>query len=422
MTHPTRRRGALLASFLAAVTAVAPAVGQDNVFQGKTVVMVVAYPPGGGYDAYGRLYAKHVAKHIAGGPTVIVRNMPGASGLVAANYLYNKAPKDGTNLAIFSSSATFAPLFGNTRAQFQTEKFTWIGVIDQTTSTCASWHTSGLTSFDDLLRKKPAIFGAAAATALNSEHPRAFNALLGTRIRVIHGYVGGTSILLAMQRGEVQAQCSLALSSLLSVRREDLEAKRLIPLIQTGLKRHPAIADVPNIYEFAKTAEERQIFAILFGRHAVGRPVIAPPGLAQDRTKTLRAAFDATIADPAFIAEANKQNLPLDSLNGAETEALVAQMLATPPAIVAKTLKLLEVGKVETVKLKVLDGTIAARDRRGIEVKGADGTAHKFRVSSRDSAVTIGGKEAEPGDLKAGLNCRFEHFGEGDIAAKIDCK
>jgi tripartite-type tricarboxylate transporter receptor subunit TctC len=390
-------------------------------FNGKTIAMIIAYPPGGGYDTYGRLYAKHVERHLPGAPKVIVRNMPGASGIIAANFLYNKAPKDGTSLAMFSSSAAFQPLLGNKRARFKTENFTWIGVIDQTTSTCAAWHTSGLKTFEDL-KVRPSVFGAAAATALNSTHPRAFNALFGTRIKVIHGYPGGTSILLAMQRGEVDAICSLSLSSLLSVRREDYEAGRLIPIVQTGLRKHPLIKNVPHIYDYAKTKEDRQIFGLLFGRHVIGRPVIAPPDLPAERTATLRVAFDKTVADPAFIADSKNQHVLLDPLSGKETDAIVREILSTPPEIIAKTLKMTEAGNIVKVKLKVLEGTIANKTKRRIEVKGGDGKSVKLRLSGRQTKVTIAGKKAKSKAVKAGMSCRVEHLGEGNYAVKLDCK
>ncbi len=411
-----------LAAALGTGAAGTPALADEAAFfTGKTVAMVVAYPPGGGYDTYGRLFARHVEKHLPGGPKVIVRNMPGASGIVAANHLYNKAPKDGTVLAIFSSSAAFQPLFGNKRARFATEKFTWVGVIDQTTSTCAAWHTSGLRTFEDL-KKRPTIFGAAAATALNSTHPRAFNALFGTRIQVIHGYPGGTSILLAMQRGEVDAICSLSLSSLVSVRREDYEAGRLIPIVQTGLRKHPLIKNVPHIYDYAKTKEDRQIFGLLFGRHVIGRPVIAPPALPAARTATLRAAFDKTMADPAFMADAKAQHVLLDPLSGQETDAIVKDILATPKAVVAKTMKMTEAGKIVKVKLRQMEGAVTKVSKKRIVVRGTDGKSHAFRISGRRSKVTIAGQKAKTRAVKAGMTCKLGHLGEGDFALKIDCR
>lgn len=390
-------------------------------FKGKTVSVIVGYPPGGGYDAYGRLFVAHVGRHLPGAPTVVVSNMPGASGIVAANHLYNNAPSDGTAMAIFSSSAAFAPLFGNDRAQFKTEKFTWLGVIDQTTSTCAAWHTSGIRRFDDLTTR-PAIFGAAASTALNSEHPRAFNALLGMRLRVIHGYPGGSSILLAMERGEVEALCSLSLSSLLSVRRDDYEARRLVPILQTGLKKHPAIPDVPHIYDYAKNEDERKIFHLLFGRHVIGRPLVAPPGLSPERAQTLRAAFEATLQDAAFIAAAESQNLPIEPLTGEESAALVSGLQATPPEIVRRVMEIVEVGKIENVQPKKLTGRIAKVSARSFQVSDDTGKLHNLRLSAEDSIIEVRGKRVEAAALMADMTCQIEHFGERDIASSVKCE
>ena len=411
---------AIAASMAGVPYAVLAETSEADVFKGKTVSVIVAYPPGGGYDAYGRLFVAHVGRHLPGAPTVVVRNMPGASGIVAANHLYNNAPSDGTAMAIFSSSAAFAPLFGNDRAQFKTENFTWLGVIDQTTSTCASWHSSGIRSFDDLATR-PAIFGAAASSALNSEHPRAFNALLGMRLRVIHGYPGGSSILLAMERGEVEALCSLSLSSLLSVRREDYEAKRLIPILQTGLKKHPAIPDVPHIYDYAKNDDERKIFHLLFGRHVIGRPMVAPPGLTPERTKTLRAAFEATITDAGFIAAALSQNLPIEPLTGEETAILVSELQATPAAIVKRVMEIVEVGKIENVQAKKLAGKIVKVSARALQVSDGAGKLFNLRLSNEDSVIEIQGKRVEAAALKAEMSCQIEHFGEQDFATSVKC-
>ena len=419
--HALVRVAAIALGLAGIPSAVHAQTSEADFFKGKTVSVVVAYPPGGGYDAYGRLFATHLSRHLPASPTVILRNMPGASGILAANYLYNNAPADGTVMAIFSSSAAFAPLFGNERAQFKTEKFTWLGVIDQTTSTCASWHSSGIRSFDDLLTR-PAIFGAAASTALNSEHPRAFNALLGMHLRVIHGYPGGSSILLAMERGEVEALCSLSLSSLLSVRREDYEAHRLIPILQTGLKKHPAIPDVAHIYDYAKNDEERKIFHLLFGRHVVGRPIVAPPGLSPARTQTLRAAFEAVLKDPAFIAAAETQNLPIEPLTGEETETLVGELQATPAAIVKRVMEIVEVGKIENVQAQKLIGKIAKVSGANLQVTDAAGKLYNLRLSPEDSTIEVNGKRVEAAALRAEMSCRIEHFGERDIASSVKCE
>ena len=295
-------------------------------YKGKRISIYVGNHPGGGYDAYTRLLSRNIGRYIPGKPGVIVRNMPGAAGIRAANFIYNSAPKDGTVMAVFASSSAFAPLFGEKKAKFKIEKFTWIGNIDQTTGTCTAWHTSGFKTFDDLL-KRPAIFGATGPTGVNSEHPRGFNALMGTRVKVIHGYPGSTGVLLAMKRGEAQGGCGFALSSLKARRQREWKSGKLVILVQTGFKKHPELAGIPHIYDYVKTDEEKKVLDLIYGRHILGRPLAAPPKIPADRTKTLRAAFMATMKDPAFLKGAKTQHLPVQPWDGEQVHKIINQFL-----------------------------------------------------------------------------------------------
>jgi tripartite-type tricarboxylate transporter receptor subunit TctC len=371
-------------------------------YKGKRVSIYVGNHPGGGYDAYTRLLARNIGRYIPGKPGTVVRNMPGAAGIRLANYLYNSAKKDGTEIGVFASSSAFAPLFGVKKAKFKIEKFTWIGNIDQTTGTCTAWHTSGFKTFDDLL-KKPIIYGATGPTGVNSEHPRGFNALLGARIKVIHGYPGSTGVLLAMKRGEVQGGCGFALSSLKARRRREWKSGKLVVLVQTGIKKHPELAGVPHLYDYVKSDEDKKVLDLIYGRHILGRPLAAPPKIPADRTKALRAAFMATMKDPEFLKGAKTQHLPVQPWDGKQVHKIINQFLNYPPAVVKKARTAMAVGKVVKVKLKRLKGTIT-------------------KVSGRRSKISIGGKKAKKKALKAGMNCSFRHYGNGDIAKKITCK
>jgi tripartite-type tricarboxylate transporter receptor subunit TctC len=312
--------------------------------------MVIGYAAGGGYDAYGRMLVAHLVNHLPGKPTPVVLNMPGASSMRAAEYLFSKAPRDGTEIGLFASSAAFAPLLGNQAARYETDKFTWIGNLGQATGTCSVWHTSGIKSLQDLL-EKPAIFGASGTAGYDSQYPRAMNATFNTKIRVVHGYNGATALLLAMQRGEVQGGCSFPVDALLSLRRQDFEAGRLIPLVQFALKSD-VLKTVPHVMDRARNEEERKLYNLLFNRDRLGRPVAAPPGLPAERVKTLQRAFDATLKDPEFRKEAAKRSLPLAPQTGAEVEAFVREMQSTPPDVVARARKVLVLGEVEKVQPK----------------------------------------------------------------------
>ena len=308
----------------AALPGTAAADPVADFYQGRNVSMIIGFPPGGGYDAYARAIAAHIGDHIPGKPHVVVQNMPGASSLRAANFIFNTAPRDGTAMGAFSAGTVFAPLLGNKKAKFVSTKFTWIGNSEKSVGTCAVWHTSKIKSLNDLL-SHPGIFGASGVTGVMSEFPRAMDALIGARARVIHGYAGGTGVLLAMERGEVDGSCAMALSTLKSVRHDDWKSGRLVVLVQLGLEPEPDLKGVPSIYDYARSDDDRKAMEVIFGRQTLGRPIGAPPGLQPDITKALRAAFEATMTDPAFLADAEKRRLNIEPMSGAQVDKLVAR-------------------------------------------------------------------------------------------------
>ena len=410
--------------FITAMIANGPAwaAGVADFYKGKNVSIYIGFPPGGGYDAYARAVAQHLGNHIPGKPRVIPRNMPGASGLRVANFIYNKAPKDGTAMGVFTSGALFSPMFGNKKAKFEPAKFSWIGNVEQSQGACAVWHKSGLKTFDDIL-KQPVIFGAGGTTGVQSEFPRGFNALLGARIQVIHGYAGGTGALLAMKRGEIHGGCAFQISTLKSVRRADWKAGRLIVVVQVGLKKAPEFKDVPHIYDYAKSPEDRKVMELIYSRVTLGRPFAAPPAQPKARTEALRTAFMATMTDPAFIKSASgRRKLNIDPMSGAEVDKLIARFMSYPKDVVARARAAMKIGKIKKVKLKKLKGTIAKLTKKRINVKGADGKMHTFKLHKRRSKVKIAGKKAKTKALKAGMACSFRHYGEKDLVKRITCK
>jgi len=418
-------RAAMAAAILGAMassgTGIADAAGVADFYRGKNISIYVGFPPGGGYDAYSRAVAQHMGNHIPGKPGVIVRNMPGASGLRAANYIYNTAPRDGTAMGVFSAGTVFAPLFANKKAKYDTAKFSWIGNIERSNGTCAVWHESGLKTFDDIL-KQPVIFGAGGITGVQSEFPRGFNALLGSRIQVIHGYAGGTGALLAMKRSEVMGGCAFALSTLQSVRRKDWKAGRLIVVVQLNINKIPELKGVPHIFDYAKSPQDTKVMELIYGRQTLGRPLAAPPAQPKARTEALRAAFMATMTDPAFVKSTKRRRLNIDPMSGAEVDKLIARFLSYPKDVVARARTAMKVGKVKKVKLKKLAGTIAKLTKKRIKVKGADGKMHTFKLHKRRSKVKVGGKKAKTKALKVGMSCTFRHYGEKDLVKRIICK
>jgi tripartite-type tricarboxylate transporter receptor subunit TctC len=418
-------RTALFAAFLASPLLAAGSTAQADAvadfYKGKSISLIIGFPPGGGYNAYARTIGDHISRHIPGSPKIIVRNMPGASSLRAANHVYNAAPRDGTAIGAFSAGAIFAPLFGNKKAQFETAKFTWIGNGEKSVGTCAVWHTSGIKTVKDIIAR-PSIFGASGATGVMSEFPRGMNALIGARAKVIHGYAGGTGVLLAMQRGEVQGSCAMALSTLKSVRRGDWEAGRLIVIVQNGFEPEPEIKGVPHIYDFAASEDDRKAMELIYGRQTLGRPLAAPPALPADRAKALRAAFMATMKDPAFLKDAARRKLNIAPMSGEEVDRLIVRFHSYPEKVVMRARKALEIGKITKVQLKRLAGTIEKLSKKRITVKGADGKSRVFKIHDRRSRVKIGGKKAKTGALQAGMACTFRHYGEKDLVRSIDCQ
>jgi tripartite-type tricarboxylate transporter receptor subunit TctC len=327
--------GALLAALLVAPPGGAWAQSAPDFYKGKNIDLYIGYSVGGGYDLYARILARHMSKHIPGNPNVLPKNMEGAGSLRLANWLYNVGPKDGSAFGIIGRGTGFDPLLGNRAAQFDASKFTWIGSANNEVSVCVAWHTSGITKFEDLL-KKELVVGGTSTSADTDQFPRIANGVLGTRMRVITGYPGGTEVGLAMERGEVQGRCGWSWSTVKSTHLAWHEQKKIHLLVQLALGKHPELPDVPLIVDLAKTEEQRQILKLIFARQVMGRPFLAPPGVPAERTAILRKAFMATMADKDFLRDAEKAQLEITPVAGEQIEALVKEIHATPPDIAQK--------------------------------------------------------------------------------------
>jgi tripartite-type tricarboxylate transporter receptor subunit TctC len=325
-----------IASLVAAFAAIVPASAAEPVadfYKGKSVSLVIGFPPGAGYDAYGRLLARHIAGHIPGNPAVVPQNMPGAGAMKATNYLYGVAPKDGTAISHLPSSVMMEQLFGNPAVQFDAGKFTWIGNMDQSIGTCTVWHTAGIDRFEDLMAR-PTVFGGSGPSGVNAQHAAALKHLLGAKIKLIQGYPGANEIKLAMAKGELQGACGMALSSLKSQHASEYRSGELRPVVQLAIEKHPELPGIAHIYDYATSEEMRQIFDLVFGPHIIGRPVAAPPGIPADRKAALRAAFMATMADAAFRADAQKMKLDITPSDGEWVERLFAKFFSYPKRVV----------------------------------------------------------------------------------------
>src|SRR5262249_13275449 len=269
---PCRRSLALLLCVLSG-TATARADAVADFYAGKTLSLIAGFPPGGGYDANVRVLARHYGRFIPGQPTVVASNMPGAGSLVAANHLYTKAPADGSVLAMFASSVAMEPLLGNKTALFEPEKFSWIGSMSQEVSYCGVWQgPAKVTSFDEMLSKET-VFGGGAPTAATFQHPNILKNILGARVKLIPGYAGTRETVLAMNRGEVDGGCALFGSSVKAQFLDDVKSGQLKLVIQMGNRKSDEFGNIPSVFDYAKTDDDRAVLAIHFRQLLLGRPL-----------------------------------------------------------------------------------------------------------------------------------------------------
>ena len=324
-----------------ATVATARAESVEEFYKGKTVELYIGYSVGGGYDTYARLLARHMSKHIPGNPTIVPQNMPGAGSLKLANWLFQAAPQDGTAFGTIARAAPFDPLFGNEKAEFKADKFNYIGSANNEVSVCASMVGSGVKTLEDL-QTKELIVGGTGDTADTVQFPKIMNAVLGTKIKIINGYPGGNDVVLAMERGEVQGRCGWSWSSVKAERMDWVTDNKMNVIIQISTAKHPELPDVPLIMDYAKTKEDKQLLNLIFARQELGRPYVAPPNVPADRVAALRAAFDATMADPEFLDEAKKADLEITAVSGAKVAALVAEAYETDPKVVARIQEILK--------------------------------------------------------------------------------
>jgi len=304
-------------------------------YRGRTVTLIIGYSAGGGYDAYGRVVARHLGKHIPGNPAVIAQNMPGAGSLRSANFLYNVAPKDGTTIAHFSRGLAMEPLIGTSATQFDARKFTWLGSGTDEVSVCALWHASPVKTWNDMLTTPFTVGGEGSGS-----DPDIFSAMVrnifGVKLKLVSGYPGSAEVALAIERGEVDGRCGWSWSSLKLIRPDWIAGKRVNLVTQLALQKSPELPDVPLIFEFAGTDRQRQILRLVLSRQSMARPFAAPPDLPPERKDALRRAFDATMADADFLVEARQRGLEVNPVQGAEIDRLVGELYQTPADVLAE--------------------------------------------------------------------------------------
>ena len=320
----------------ASATALADAV--SDFYTGKTITLIISAGPGGGYDTNARLVARHLGKHIPGNPLIVPKNMPGGGHLVAANYMYGVAPKDGTFLATLLPAFVSYQILDGKQAEYDAAKFNWIGASDVDNMNLYVWHTAGIRSIDDA-KKTQVLMGATGAGSYTALYPTLLNNLVGTKFKLVSGYKSTNEIHIAMERGEVQGRAGNLFSSLTAGNPDWLADKKINILMQVGSKRDPAFKDVPLMTELAANADDKRILAIYSSDTALGRSFITTPGVPADRLAALRKAFDQTMTDPEFLADAKKINMEVRPLGHADLTATTLEILSTPPELIEKAKK-----------------------------------------------------------------------------------
>jgi tripartite-type tricarboxylate transporter receptor subunit TctC len=335
-----RCRAIVPAALIAALLAATATAQTPGAFAGKTVTMYIGFGPGGGYDLWARVVARHIGAHLPGNPTVNAQNLEGAGSYRAANFIYTVAPKDGTAMALIARDAVLGPLTGAAGAQFDATKFTWLGTPAIETNVCIAYHTAAVKTVHDLTEKELVVGDNGPGTGTHS-YPIALNAILGTKFKIVGGYPSSADVFLAMERGEVQGICE-SFDSVKNRRPDWIASGTIAVLFQGGTKPNAELKDVPFVVDLAHNADDKQAIEFLYAGQGIGRPFVAPPGMAPERVKMLQDAFAATMTDPGFLAETKLRKLTLDPENGEQLAALVNKTYATPQPIIDRIAKLIQ--------------------------------------------------------------------------------
>ena len=326
---------AAFTALIGSLISVAPSASAQEFFAGKTINITVGSTTGGSYDAYARLVARHYGRNIPGNPSVVIKNLPGAGGIKAAQQVYSIGVKDGTELGAPLNTVPVTMLLEPDKFALQPEAFIWLGTVASPANVLAVWHTAGVKTLADAKRIETTI-GSTNPGTTKEMFPLLANRLLGTKFHVINGYLGGAEINLAVERGEVQGHGANSWVSYQFQNSDWVRDNKIVPLFQVTFERDPALANVPTLMELAENDEQKQIMLILTTTEAIGRPLVAPPGVPAERAQLLRRSFDATMSDKGFLADAEKAGLEVGPTSGEKLQDMVKTMMASPPDIAEK--------------------------------------------------------------------------------------
>src|SRR5437763_8055706 len=335
------RRLIVLSVALATIAPLTSALAQTEPvsFAGKQVKVLVGYSPTGfGYDTYGRLLVRHMGKYLPGNPSLLPQNRPGAGSLNLANYLYNAAPRDGTEIAIVGRGVAMEPLLGGSasQAKFDSTRFGWLGSMNNEVSGLFIRQGAPAATLQQIFAGAPLQVGSTGVGGDQHAFTATLNSLFGTRLKAIAGYQGTQEIMLALQRGELDGIVGYSWGVARSGNKTDLQTGKLKIVLQLALDKHKELPDVPLVIDFVSKPDDRQVLEMIFSRQSMGRPLVAPPGLEPRIAEALRRAFADAMHDPQLIAEGAKMDLELNFVSGAEVQAIVQRLYQAPPDVIAR--------------------------------------------------------------------------------------
>jgi len=313
----------------------------EDFYRGKQISLLVGSGAGGGYDSYARVFARYASRHIPGAPTLVVKNVPAAGGMAAANMLYANVDHEGLTIAAHTNGIAMDPLFGNAAAHFDAQKFNWLGSIGKLQNICATWYKSPVTTIEQA-RQTPVTVAGAGATSNSVIVPNILNALIGTKFKVIAGYEPGQGDTIAVENGEVDGICGLSWSTIKASRSSWITGNKLHVLVQMAFDKLPDLPDVPSALDLVTDPAAKRVLELILIRQEMGRPFAAPPGVPADRVAALRRAFDATMKDPDFLADAQKAQMEIEPLTGQDIDKLLERAYSAPRDVVARAAELAE--------------------------------------------------------------------------------
>jgi tripartite-type tricarboxylate transporter receptor subunit TctC len=331
--------GAALAGVLVAAAPAQPSRAADA-YGPKTINLVIGEAPGGGYDSYARLLARHIGRHIPGEPVIVPQNMPGAGSLNAMNHIANVAPRDGSLFGMVQRAVILMPLLGMEGPSFTPDRLIALGSMDQDVAVCIVRRGAGVASIEDL-RTRGMVVGIEGRVSDVNSFTNPLTKMLGLKLKVVSGYNGSQPINLAIERGEIDGRCGMSYSSLKRTT-SMLQDNKVVILLQLALVKDPELPEVPLAVDLAPNPMDRQALELLLAPTAIARPFFLPPGVPESRVAMLRAAFDATMADPEFRRDAAAQNVLGRATGGAEMQRLIDRIYAMAPAVVARAKEMVQ--------------------------------------------------------------------------------